>query len=393
MHFLAALSLDGFYVATLQTETSMKDLAVVVVKDKWVVDASKPARSLGITVGQAHAEARAILGKQGSFVDWKEGRFTKASEAWLTVASRYTGFVEPLSEHEALLDLSGHPDPLRTASELKQVIEGMLPVSASVGIGSCRWIAKASCRAGLLSIDPLRTPRAFIRPLSTLCLEPVEWRDRERLMALGYRTIGEVASIPYTTLAELFGKRTFTISRAAQGGGDPRVKPLFPKGIKSDIVCFSTAPENWQEIEEASKRLARRLGTALSRADLAAHDVELVATFEDGSHNSKSRTFTRPLETPEALVRSLSLLLREPFEKPVERLLMRLKNLERSSRVQRSFEGFVENQNRDVALRKTLQNLNATFGAGIVANAGELPLQRYQEVRRAWQEANGWAWR
>jgi DNA polymerase-4 len=393
MHCIAALNLDGFYIFSLGTEAAPASASLVIVKEKYVLDASPLARQTGVLVGQTVAEAKAILGKTGTFIDWTPDRFQAASERWLNIAAEFTRFVEPLSQQCALLDLSEHPNPMKTATELRQAVQRTFPVSVSAGIGPCRWIAQADCTPNDLSITPLLTPRAYIRPFSTLRLEPIEWKERERLMALGYRTIGDVSTLSFQTLTQLFGKRAFLIHQAAQGGGNPTVLPTYPKDSCAENVCFKTAPENWDEIVGACKSCAQSLAQALVNKDLNAYEVEIVLTFEDGERLSQRRTYTQPISNARGIERAVSMMIREPFPKPLERLIVRLNNLQRAGCVQRTFDGVVNPAERTIALERAVKSLRATFGTCSVERAAAIPRARFQEVRRAWQEVNGFVWR
>ena len=87
-------------------------------RDGRALDACPEARAAGILPGMALAEARSVLAGAGRLVAWEEEPYREASRRWLEAVAEYSDAVEPLRQHEALADLTGHPRPREAAEAL-----------------------------------------------------------------------------------------------------------------------------------------------------------------------------------------------------------------------------------------------------------------------------------
>ena len=120
MHCILYLGLVGFYTKVVEGATP--SLPTVVHHDGKVIDSCEAAQALGVSVGGALSEAKAVLRETGRMIAYHEEDYTGARDAWLDVCLSYSDGLEFGMPHEAYIDLSGHPDP----GDVARVLIGQL---------------------------------------------------------------------------------------------------------------------------------------------------------------------------------------------------------------------------------------------------------------------------
>lgn len=385
--YVLAIVLDGFYAAVASQE---RGGALAVHRDKKILDANPEARARGVHVGMPLTEVRSVLAVDGTLVAWEEETYREARRRWLEIVARYADAVEPLSQHEALADLTGHPRPRQAAAHLEAALRsaGHAP---RCGLAGCRWVARLAARQG----DPLglahTDPRAYVSgvPVSSLPIDPNAAR---RLHLLGYRTAGDVAALGPETLRAQFGDEAHRIARAGMGCGDALVSPLFPETSLAARFAFGAAPETRGALDAGLGSLARDIGGALRERDAAGRTVELFLEREDGGVERIARTFPRSLADEEDVVNALGLMLPLPPGEGVESVRARLPGLTPSRRVQLDLQGGRSRQDREESVKAALGHVRGTFGEGAVRLVSEIPEPRWVRLRRVYRQINGWAW-
>lgn len=388
MRYLADILIDGFYVRTL---ASGPDDVVVVHRDKAVLDLTKAAHDRGIRVGTSLQEAKVVLAGTGFAFEWHEEMFLASRLRWLEVASQFSDVIEPLDQHEALVDLSDHPRPREVAERMREAIAAELGLKVRVGVAGSRWVARRAARAG----DPLglaaSDPTSYVSSLPTERL-PIAQDHAKRLKMLGYLTVGEVRRITLETLRSQFGEAAHEIHRLARGAGDARVEPLFPPNGVSARFAYDGAPETTQALEEGFRCLAGEIAVELSDRDAVGDKVELLLEHEDDTVTRSRRTFSKPISTAMHVLTALRLMLPEPPEKPVETVRVRLLDVRKEKRVQLTMEGQRSRKDMEASSTAAVDHVLAVFGKGAIQIASEVTEPRWKSVRRAWSAANGWVW-
>lgn len=378
MHYILFLSVDGLYTRWLgSTETP-----TVVHRDRKVIDANEGARRLGAFPGLALSEAKSMLSGV-KFVAWKGDDDAEVRSSWLDALLEFTDRIEPGAPHEAYLDLTGHPDPISIA---KKCIE-KIGVPLTAGLGCAKWIARAATHhANALSSDHVVRPEGSLKELSTHLL-PIPPAAQERLVFLGYRTIGEVQKAPSEVLRKQFGELGATIYSAARGGISEPVQGCYPPDTIAVRVYMEVPWVDEEGMEADLRTLASRMGRALVDKDRAARKLQLIFVDEEGKQEDRERTFSKPLRTGFQVFSALRGLAQETF--PAIEARARLSHLEKA--VTRQFElARLRTSSTSDSMKEALDGVRARFGSESVKPAGECSVPRRKAVLRAWCDATGW---
>ncbi|MCX7798939.1 MAG: hypothetical protein N2109_01190, partial [Fimbriimonadales bacterium] len=89
--------------------------------------------------------------------------------------------------------------------------------------------------------------------------DSVPREHRERLVLLGYRCVGQVAHLPLERLQEAFGADGLRMHRAARGGLQEPVRPLYPPRRALARFRFESPVDQAEMVDIGLTRLARQL--------------------------------------------------------------------------------------------------------------------------------------
>jgi DNA polymerase-4 len=371
-----------------------------------VLDVNSAARTKEIRPGMDVPQAR-NLAQDCRFTPWREEAYADRQRDWLDVCTDYSGGIEPIDQHIAALDLTGHGNPIDIAERVVRALVTRVGLPLRYGSAGTKWVAKLAAHrddTGLAATDP----SSFLAGLPTSDLLPVSPESRERLVFLGYPTIGQVAKIPLSVLLDQFGQESLTISQAVRGGCAPPVAPLYPRDALVECFHFETAVEDGEVIWEVLSRLAKRIARRFHGRQGSL--VELSIETEDGRAVGQTRRFTRPLHdlsTVLAALRALFPLLSKEGKgvtmrdgsadefldtadhRPdaVSSMRIVVRDLEF---VRPGQKFFFEPTSASRQSEAAVSEIRNTYGEGAVRLASEIELSRRQRVLREWREATGW---
>jgi DNA polymerase-4 len=246
--YIFHIDLDAFFVSVEQAlNPELKGKAVIVGGDPErrgvVASASYEARPFGIHAGMPLSKARRLC-PQAIFIRANFSRYRDASHRFMEILADFSPDIEPLGLDEAYLDVTGCVESYGSAEKLaramKERINKELNITASVGIGACKLVAKiasALCKPdGLLKIAP-GEEQAFLNPLPIAKLPGVGEKTEQSLREMGVTTIGELASLPLDTLTRRFGAAGGALHSYARAIDDREVEaPGEAKSISQELT-------------------------------------------------------------------------------------------------------------------------------------------------------------
>ncbi|MEA2683363.1 MAG: polymerase [Chloroflexota bacterium] len=282
--------MDAFYASVEQLRRpELRGKPVVVGHDGSrgvVAAASYEARRFGIHSAMPSATARRLC-RQAIFIPPDFVAYRDASSQVFSVLRRYTPLIEPLALDEAYLDLSGDRDA-RAAAEAtggrlkREIREATGGLTASVGIGTCKVVAKVGSDLrkpdGLVVVPP-GTEAAFLAPLPMRVLPGLGPAAEKRLAGLGLRTVEDLAALPEEVLRARLGNSAAGF-RALALGQDPRPVsiPGTPRSISREIT-FEKDIEDAAALRREVRVLAQDVARSLRSQSLWARTIRMKVRY------------------------------------------------------------------------------------------------------------------
>ena len=242
------IDLDAFFVSVERAlNLKLKGKPVIVGGDPErrgvVASASYEARLFGIHAGMPSSKARRLC-PQAIFIRAHFSLYKDASAKFMKILGDFSPYIEPLGLDEAYLDVTGYEEPYgspqKLALAIKERISKELELTASVGIGTSKVVAKIasdSCKPdGVLEIAP-GEEQPFLNPLPVAKLPGVGNKTEQSLKEMGITTIGDLASLPLDMLKRRFGATGAVIHSYARGIDDREVEaPGEAKSISQQLT-------------------------------------------------------------------------------------------------------------------------------------------------------------
>jgi len=288
------LDLDAFFASVEQVRNPrLKGKPVVVGGDPErrgvVSSASYEARPFGIHAAMPLSQARRLC-PQAIFLPVDIARYQEASDRFMKILSQFSPVIEPLGLDEAYLDVSQywqpHRSPARMARAIKERITGELGLTVSVGIATCKVVAKIASDLrkpdGLVEVAPGKEGE-FLAPLPTSRLPGVGQKTEQALKEIGITTIGELASSPRERIMKTFGAMGIVLHNYANGI-DPREveEPGEAKSI-SRQVTFARDTLDQRFLESSLQELCRQVCLNLRSSGKQAGAVTIRLRYADFS--------------------------------------------------------------------------------------------------------------
>jgi len=182
---------------------------------------------------------------------------------------------------------------------------GALSLPARIGIAPTRFAALAAARAGVGTVPPQRL-RELLDPLPVAALVPrLGLGEREgeafaeTLSRLGVRTLGALAALSPTRIADRFGPPGLAALRLARG----EEPPLRPRRPQEELAAEIELPEGTagSRLERALELLVDRFLAAPQRKGRTLLSLRLGALLADGGSWSAEQGLGRPTASERAL--------------------------------------------------------------------------------------------
>ena len=380
--YLLWVEMEGFYVDHHEST----DKPLIVAREKIVLDANLIARKRGVRLGMEVRQAKAVV-TDCVVKLWEPERYHARRNQWLNVCTDYTGVIEPLDQHIAALDLSGHPNPLDVTERMVRELVGKIKLNVHYGAATSVWISKLAADRHDLG-RAVHTPSEFLADLPVSDLLPVSEDARQRLTFLGYRSIGEVAQLPLDTLQGQFGEEAHLIFSASKGKHHQPVHAIYPLDSIQECLLFDGVVEDTDTIDNGLQAIAERVGRRLTDKGMQGSKLSIRLEFEERNY-CKDRRFTKPIHNPLTTLIAMRLLIQDALDAPVVGIHVRLTDLEKTRYRQQELEGFNLRSKRPEA-QSAVGYVRTVFGDQSLKLGSEIELPRRIRVLKEWQNATGW---
>jgi DNA polymerase-4 len=354
------VDLDAFYAAVeALVDPTLRGKPVIVGgsgRRGVVASCSYEARAYGIASAMPSGQARRLC-PHAVFVTGHYERYREYSRQLHEIFTSYTPLVEPIALDEAFLDVAGAVRLFGSGevigAEIRARVLGRLGLSASVGVGTSKLVAKLASEAAkpkaTLTGVVAGTGVVVVRPgeeLEFLHPKPVEalWgvgpATSLRLRRLGVTTIGDLAAMPVEALQLALGTANGGHLHGLAWGRDHR--PIeADREIKSigHEETYAHDRDDRDDLHRDVVRISDAVATRLRTGGLAGRTVVLKVRFGDFATITRSQTLPGTVDTGPAIARVGAILLDQVDISAGVRLLgLSVSNLSRGAAHQLSLD-------------------------------------------------------
>ena len=317
------IDLDAFFASVEQElNPSLRGQPVIVGGRPGsrgvVASASYEARTSGVKTAMPLSQAYRLC-PQAAFLPGRYHHYKAASDQFMAILEDFTPDVEPFSLDEAWIDLTGFEPlygPARlVAQQIKDRVREGLGITASVGIATCKVVAKVASERekpdGLTEVPPGQEA-SFLAPLPVRDLPLVGAKTEEKLKKYGVHTIGQLASLSPGLLRSLFGVMGELLHRLANGQ-DASVVQNEGLGAKSVSRATTLAQDTLDRshLHSLLYYLAEWVAAELRAKGRTTRCPVLKLRYADFQTISRHRTLPDPTDAQQVLFHTATQLLEE----------------------------------------------------------------------------------
>jgi DNA polymerase-4 len=328
--------MDAFYVSVeLRRCPELRGRPVIVAGSgprSVVTTASYEARRYGVGSAMPAARARGLC-PDGVFLAPDFAYYRAASGEVMAIVRRHVEQVEVVGLDEAYLELTGLPAPRAGMRRIVGEIRETTGLSASVGIGPNKLVAKVASDAekpgGFLVLTREQACARFAESPCDL-IPGIGPKTAERLRALDVATIGQLAGATDELLATGFGARAAVhlrgLARFEHAGAVTQERKVVSESRER---TFDTDVSDPVELGSILETLTRQLCDGLERQGMRGRTVGIKVRLDDFSTHTRARTLRAPVNSMAQVGPVARELLREfSAPRPVRLLGVRVAGLE-----------------------------------------------------------------
>ncbi|GAA1096315.1 DNA polymerase IV [Nocardioides dubius] len=309
------LDLDAFFAAVEQRDKpSLRGKPVVVggTGGRGVVStASYEARAFGVRSAMSTREARSRC-PHAAYLGGRFDAYRAASRIVMGILRSHSPLVEPLSIDEAFVDLA-HCEPGRGPRDFTlggltefgqalraEVFEATGGLTASVGIGSSKFIAKVASELDKpdgLRIVEAGTERELLRPMPATVIPGVGPATSARLRRIGVNTVAELEAIGEGELVRVLGKASGSaLFHLARAEDDRTVEPEREAKSVSVEGTYATDLTDPAMMAARLTRFAGEVARRLRKHGLSGRTVSIKVRLYDFTTLNRSATLPAPTD-------------------------------------------------------------------------------------------------
>jgi DNA polymerase-4 len=377
------IDLDAFFVSVERTfNPELKDKPVIVGGDPdsrgVVSSASYEARPFGIHAGMPLSAARRLC-RQAVLIRADFPRYRDASSRFMEILADFSPDMEPLGLDEAYLDVTGCEEPYGSAVEIaravKQRINKELGLTASVGIATCKVVAKiasALCKPdGLLQVLPGQE-QAFLNPLPIDKLPGVGQKTEQSFNEMGITTIGELAILPVGAVKRRFGAVGAALRSHARGIDDREVAPSGAAKSLSQELTFARDTLDRGFLEANLHNLCHQVCQELRSQNKTARCVAIKLRYSDFQTITRQETLKQASDVTQVLFATAKQLLGKTLvqqRKPLRLIGIRLSGLVSHNKQLSMFDSRAQKPER---LDKAMDRIRGKYGPAAIKTGDDV---------------------
>jgi len=380
------IDLDAFFVSVEQVLNPELKGKLVVVGGRpdrrgVVASASYEARAFGLYAGMPLSTASHLC-PQATFIEGSFSKYRDASQKFMAILADFSPFIEPVGLDEAYLDATGFESIYgsihQMALAIKQRIKDELGLCASVGIASCKVVAKVASELskpdGLLGVAAGEEP-SFLAPLPIAKLPGIGKKTEQILKGLGINTIGNLSITPLNTLKSHFGASGELLHCLASGIDDRKVEPPGAAKSISRETTFGKDTKDRSLLKATLRYLSERVGADLRRRSKQARCITLKLRYADFTTITRSHTLKQTSDTDQTIFDTGEQLLKKALlaeKQPVRLIGIGVSNLTEPGR---QLDMLDSSAQRVEQLNKAIDRIRKKYGFTAIQTGRTLQLK------------------
>ena len=315
------VDMDAFYASVEQRDDPALRGRPVIVGGRSrrgvVAAASYEVRPFGVRSAMSMVEALQRC-PEAVVVPPRMGRYAAVSGQIFAIFHRYTPLVEGLSLDEAFLDVTGSRklfgDGVAIARRIKAEVQQELSLTASAGVAGSKFVAKVASDLdkpdGLVVVAEAA---AFLAPLPLERMWGVGRKAAAALRERGFRTIGDLARTPPSSLEAVLGSWGRTVHALARGDDDRDVVPdRDAKSIGAEET-FEEDLRSHRELQPPLLHQSSRVAARLLRNGLWARCITVKVKYTDHALKTRQCRLPEPVADTDSIYEAaVGLLTRFP---------------------------------------------------------------------------------
>ncbi|HEY8428183.1 MAG TPA: DNA polymerase IV, partial [Sandaracinaceae bacterium] len=253
---------------------------------------------------------------QAIVVPPRGSRYAEVSAQVFAIFRRFTPLVEALSVDEAFLDVTASRrlfgDGAEIAKRIRAAIRDEVGLTASAGVAPSKFVAKIASDLekpdGLVVVREDEVER-FLAPLPVEHMWGVGPKSAERLRAMGYATLGDLARADVDALERALGAWGREVHALARGIDDREVVPdREAKSIGAEET-FDEDLVDRASIERTLLAHSVRVARRLHEAGLFARRVTVKLKYADFTIKTRQLRLPEPIDDATSLFEAARELL------------------------------------------------------------------------------------
>ncbi|NMB25316.1 MAG: DNA polymerase IV [Firmicutes bacterium] len=323
MAVIMHVDMDSFFASVEQRDhPELKGKPVIIGGPKnsrrgVVSTCSYEARKFGVHSAMPISQA-AKLCPHGVFLPGDHGKYEQVSREIHQVFDQFSPIVESISIDEAFLDMTGcehlHTDLVAMGNSVKKAIYESVALTASVGIGPNKFIAKLASDYrkpdGLTIIAPHEV-EDWLAPMAVNRIWGIGEKTAELLATWQIRTIQDLRRCSEPSLVRHFGKQGRNLYLLARGIDHRPVEPETEAKSMGKETTFTEDVTNIATLRQVLANLVAMVGVRLRRHELWARTVTIKLRYSDFTTITRSMSLPEPINSDDDIFRTADHLLQE----------------------------------------------------------------------------------
>ncbi len=319
MREILHVDMDAFFASVEQLDDpSLRGKPVLVgggQRRGVVAAASYEARRFGARSAMPMAQALRLC-PQAIVVPPHRRRYEEISAQVFAIFRRFTPLVEGISVDEAFLDVSASRslfgDGESIARRIRAAIREETGLTASAGVAPSKFVAKIASDLrkpdGLVVVKPEEVV-SFLAPLPVDRMWGVGPKAAERLRAMGYATLDDLARADERVLERALGTWGVQVRLLAQGIDEREVEPEREAKSVGAEETFDEDLTDRASIERTLLAHCVRVARRLHEAGLFARRVTVKLKYADFTLKTRQARLPEPVDDATSLFEAARELL------------------------------------------------------------------------------------